>query len=119
MIIVGMDIAGVAFWNMMDENVTVTAEGYKNFLDEYVSDWCYQRGVEDPILLHDNARPHKSRIVGEFLEEKNSTLLPHPSYSPDMRPCDFNCFVHLKERLRGHRYQDFDQFNIAIKKFGA
>ncbi len=31
-----------------------------------------------------------------------------------MRPCDFNCFVHLKERLRDHRYQDFDQFNIAI-----
>ncbi len=54
-----MDTAGVAFWDMIVENVTVTAEGYTNFLDEYVSDWCYQRGVEDPILLHDNARPHK------------------------------------------------------------
>jgi transposase len=91
------------------------AEGFIIFLDECASDWCYQRSVEYPILLYNNARPHKSRIVREFLEEKNSTLLPHPSYSPDMRPCDFNCFVHLKERLRGHRYQDFDQFNIAIK----
>jgi hypothetical protein len=25
-----------------------------------------------------------------------------------------NCFGHLKERLKDHRHEDFDQLNIAI-----
>ena len=31
-----------------------------------------------------------------------------------MNPCDFNCFGHLKDRLKGPRYQDLDSLINAI-----
>ena len=31
--------------------------------------------------------------------------VPHPSYSPDLAPCDFWLFPKLKERLKGCRYE--------------
>jgi hypothetical protein len=32
---------------------------------------------------------------------KNITVLPHPSYSPDLATCDFSLFPQLKIRLKG------------------
>lgn len=52
------------------------------------------------ILQHDNARSLASRqtvVVFECLKFHN--ILPHPSYSPDMAPCDFFLSPKLKERL--------------------
>ena len=34
------------------------------------------------------------------------TVLPHPSYSPDLAPSDFHLFGPLKDALRGTRFED-------------
>ena len=39
-----------------------------------------------PILMDDNARPHKTRIVQDYLQQEAIKLLPWPSMSPDMNP---------------------------------
>ena len=44
-------------------------------------------------------------------------VLPHPPYSPDMSPPDYDLFPKLKETLRGIRFNDLDslQEEVAIQ----
>jgi hypothetical protein len=68
-----------------------------------------------PILLHDNARPHKARIVKDFLKSHRLEVWDHPPYSPDLNPCDFNCFGPLKLQINGTRYADWNQLQDALE----
>ena len=45
------------------------------------------------ILHHDNAPAHTALSVREFLatKQKQTTVLEHPAYSPDLAPSDFFC----------------------------
>ena len=40
--------------------------------------------------------------------------LAHPSYSPDLTPCDYWLFEHVKEHLRGQWIKSEDDINTAI-----
>ena len=41
------------------------------------------------LLYHDNAPAHNALSVRQLLVTKQVTALDHPSYSPDLAPCDF------------------------------
>ena len=41
-------------------------------------------------------------------------VLPHPVYSPDMSPPDFNLFPKLKEPLRGTRFYDLENLREEV-----
>jgi hypothetical protein len=58
------------------------------------------------ILHHDNAPAHDVLALREFLAKKSIMKLDHPSYSPDLAPCDFCLFPKLKTALKGHRFSD-------------
>jgi hypothetical protein len=45
------------------------------------------------LILHNNARPH--------LKDVRELLLPHPLYSPNMSPPDFDLFPKLKINMHG------------------
>jgi hypothetical protein len=32
-------------------------------------------------------------------------IVPHPSYQPDLAPCDFDLFPKLKMELKGRRFE--------------
>ena len=51
------------------------------------------RGIK---LLHDNARPHMSKIVRETMEYNGFEVIDHPPYWPDLPPCDIWLFQELK-----------------------
>ncbi|KAI6651357.1 Transposase [Oopsacas minuta] len=51
------------------------------------------RGIK---ILHDNARPHKSKEVKEKIASIGLEELEHPPYSPDLAPCDFWLFDGLQ-----------------------
>ena len=91
-----MDINGIAFWHLCEENETVTSELYRSFLETYIPVWMDGNRFKGPVILHDNATPHKSRIVTEFMLGNNFDTWSHPSFSPDIHPCDFGCFALLK-----------------------
>ncbi len=40
--------------------------------------------------------------------------LPHPAYSPDISPCDYDLFPKLKENMRGIRYTYLDELEVAV-----
>jgi len=51
----------------------------------------------DPtIILHNNAPPHRSVLVNDWLAQNNITTLEHPQYSRDLVPADFHPFPRLK-----------------------
>ena len=67
-----------------------------------------------PLLLHDNATCHTAETVRDRLAAYDWEILPHPPYSPDLSPPDFDLFPVLKETLRGKRYADLDELAVAV-----
>lgn len=41
-------------------------------------------------------------------------ILPHPSYNPNLAPCDFFPFPKLKEHLKGHHYLFDDEVLASV-----
>jgi hypothetical protein len=39
---------------------------------------------------------------------QGAEVLEHPSYSPDLAPCDFALFPNLKAELKGHKFTGFN-----------
>ena len=53
-----------------------------------------QMPVADPIFLDDNARPHRARIVDDFLRVNNVNRMDWPAMSPDL-----SCIEHFWDIL--------------------
>ena len=65
-------------------------------------------------LHHDNAPAHTAAATKEFLASEGAQLMSHSPCSPDLAPCDFFLFPHVKKQLRGTRY---DSPQDAIHSF--
>ena len=50
-------------------------------------------------MLHDNAKPHVSKMTSSFIQEQGVTEIDHPPYSPDLVPCDYWLFDCIKQHL--------------------
>ena len=62
------------------------------------------------LILHmDNAKPHRGKIVDEFIEASHLRKAPHPEYSPDVAPSDFFLFGYVKHKLEGKHYTSEDE----------
>jgi len=62
------------------------------------------------FLHHDNAPAHTALSVQQFLaKENNMAVIPHPPYSPDLAPCDFFLFPHMKGQMKGKRFADISE----------
>ena len=69
--------------------------------------------VQNPIILHDNARSHTAAVT-DLLHRWQWEILEHPPYSPDMSPCDYDVSAKVKEPLRSTRYNTTDEIIRAI-----
>ena len=56
---------------------------------------------------------HNALSVKQFLVNKNIILLEHPSYSPDLAPCDFYLFPKIKSVLQGTQFVSVE--NVKAK----
>ncbi|GFV15094.1 transposable element Tcb2 transposase [Trichonephila clavipes] len=67
---------------------TVTGLRYRDeTLDPYVRPYAAAIG-NDFILMDDNARPHRARIVEEYLEDHGLERMKWPARSPDLNPIE-------------------------------
>ena len=66
-----------------------------------------------PILLHDNAVPHKSWHVTLVIDEYKWETLKHPTYSPDLSACDFDLFPELKNAVK-RNIEDLNELKVAL-----
>ena len=51
-------------------------------------------------------------LVTDYLTKMGINTVPHPSYSPDLTPCDFWLF----SKLRGCRYEKIEEMKEAVMK---
>ena len=63
-------------------------------------------------FLKDNIPVHNSIVVTDYLTKMGMKTVPHPSYSPDLAPCDFLLFP----KLRGCRYETIEEIKEAVTK---
>ena len=68
------------------------------------------------IVHYDNARPHTSRKVFEYLESHNMEKAPQPPFSPDIAPSDFFLFGYVKNKLSGRSFRSPDELLLAVNE---
>ena len=123
MVTVWWSAHGIIHYNFMDPGETITAEKYCQELDAMHRKLQVLRpsltNRKGPILLHDNARPHISRMTLEKLNELGYETLPHPAYSPDLSPTDYHFFRHLDNFLKEKVFSNQGAARSAFEDFIA
>ena len=66
------------------------------------------------VLILDNTTLHKSNPVKTVTDRYNCEILPHPSYSPHLSPCNYDLFPKLKISLQGVRFEDLYEHVVAV-----
>ncbi|XP_015436815.1 PREDICTED: histone-lysine N-methyltransferase SETMAR-like [Dufourea novaeangliae] len=114
---------GIIHYNFLKPGETVTSVKHCHEIDKVhkkLKDLCpILVNRKGPILLHDNARPHVSRITVQKLNELGYETLPHPPYSPDLSPTDYHLFKHLKIFLREKNFKTQAAAENAVEEFIA
>jgi histone-lysine N-methyltransferase SETMAR len=87
--------------NILPKGEPVDGQRFRRFLIESLRPKLIQAGIQHPVILMDNARPHYHHIVTEYLQRRDWDVLDHPPYSPDMNPCDFDAIHRIKRGLKG------------------
>jgi [histone H3]-lysine36 N-dimethyltransferase SETMAR len=67
-------------------------------------------------LHHDNAAPHRAKLVSHFLSENGIQCIRHPPYSPDLAPCDCWLFPIWKCKLRGRSFTSRNSLGQAVSQ---
>ena len=57
----------------------------------------------------DSAPAHTALSVQQFLAKNNMSATHHPPSSPDLAPCDFFLFPHMKWQMKGERFADVSE----------
>ena len=118
MLSVWWDHLGVIYWELLPRNATINSEVYMRQLDDLRKEIRRKRPGRTTVdLLHDNARPHVSKVTREKLQKFHWTVIPHPPYSPDTAPSDFHLFRSLQHFLDGREFDDDNEVQSAINEF--
>lgn len=118
MCICAYDYQGVLVADRVPLHQSVNKEYYRAFIQGKLRPAIRRKRPEllesSPVILQDNASCHSAHIVAELLETYDWEVLPHPAYSPDMSPPDYDLFPILKEALRGRRFHSLEELNHAV-----
>ena len=94
---------GVVQITYFEKGVTIDNQRYINdCLSPMIQDVESKRpdhGVRDNSILYDKAKPHVHINIRNFLESKDLKEIDHPSYPPDLVPCDFWLFDYINKRF--------------------
>ena len=96
------DQDGPLLKNFLQRGITVNAHRYSQTLTTLRQAIKSKRPGKltcGTILFHDNASPHTAHTIMALLQEFKWTVPGHPTYSPDLSPCDYAIFGPLKKAL--------------------
>jgi [histone H3]-lysine36 N-dimethyltransferase SETMAR len=107
MLTVFWDSHGILKVDFLEKGATINSAYYVALLRDVRRSHRKPRGI--PLwLLHDNAPIHTSHQTKAAVDDCGFELVSHPPYSPDLAPSDFALFKHLKNELKGHRFESTD-----------
>jgi transposase len=104
MMIVAFHKNRVLGYRILAKNTIVNFEVYFDFLSQVILPAIKQLRIHRPIILHDNARPHKHSKVQDFFVRHRWGQLKHPPYSPDLNPCDCEDIYRIKRPNKDKRF---------------
>ena len=105
-------------WELLPPDTTITAEIYCNQLENLRAVVAKRRPEYDKIyFFHDNARPHVAKSTRNKLLEFNWKLIPHPPYSLDLAPTDYDLFRSLSNSLRDKLFDEEDGIMNHLNEF--
>lgn len=122
MLSVFWDSQGVLLLDFLPHGQTVTGDYYANLifqLREAIKNKRRGKLTAGPLLLHDNAPPHKSRTARAAIRTSGFEELDHPPYSPDVAPSDFFLFARLKKDLRGKKFSSDEELKETVDQWFA
>ena len=96
-----------------DSQQEILCWGFKGVQDEITSEEASTLQIRSVTFP---AGQCNSIVVIDYLTKVGIETVPHPSYSPDLAPCDFWLFPKLKEKLRGCRYEIIEEMKEAVTK---
>ena len=65
----------------------------------------------------DNAPCHKSTLLTTWTADREMKVVQHPSYRPDLAPCNFFLFPRIKDSLIGTRFQLTEELKEASESY--
>ena len=81
-------------------------------LDKEIEEKRPELATRKGVIFHqDNARPHTSLVTRKRLLELGWEVMPHPPYSSDLTPSDYQLFRTLHNHLNGKAFDS----NKAVK----
>lgn len=118
MLCIWWDQKGVIYYELLKPGETITGERYRQQLIKLNAEIKKKRPEwetrhESIIFQDDNARPHRTEPVKNYVENVGWESLPHPPYSPDLAPSDYHLFRSMQNLLTGIRFTSVD----GIKKW--
>jgi hypothetical protein len=110
---------GIIHYELLERNLTVTAEGYCQQLRRLEEAIQQKRPGQrhGVILQHDSARPHTANMTKAAIQERDWEILPHPPYSPDLDPSDYHLFCSLSENLHRVSFNDNAELQNSLDDF--
>jgi hypothetical protein len=108
MMIVALWRKQVLTYEILPKGQIVDKVVYLNFLERRVLPEVHRKKFGRPIILHDNARPHKHRLFREFLQKHRWEELDHPPSSPIVLTCHRRIWTEslvLKGQIRGSNFR--------------
>jgi transposase len=100
---------------------TLDSSGYIEFMRETGNKWRSLRSnpihLNEVLWMHDNARPHTSAAVRQFMETRDMKTVWQSPYSPDYNLCDRWVFSNMKSHLRQQTFNDEKEVEIAALQY--
>ncbi len=93
---------------------TVDTATFIQILGRYKESLRFRRPRKVWYLHLDNTPAHGSRNTRLHLLMTGQRVMDHPPLSPDLSPCDFWLFGHLKAPLRGRQFPSLDALQAAV-----
>ena len=92
----------------------LNGEGYINILEMALIPTTHLRGIPQGwIFQQDNATCHTSRLVQEWFDEEQITVMNWPAQSPDLNPIE-NLWVRIKERVSEQNPKSSEELWTAV-----
>ena len=114
MLCIWWDQLGVVYYELLQPNETITAESYQQQLMQLSRALKFKRSqyakkYDKVIFQHDNAQPHVAKVDKETLQALNWDVLPHPPYSPDVAPSDYQLFRSMAHCLAEQHFTSYEE----------
>lgn len=91
------------------------AENYRDILEQQMLPHAQEKMAADWIFQDDNDPKHTSRLVKQWIEQKEIAKLVWPSQSPDLNPIE-HLWEELDRRIRTRTFSKTGQLMEALQQ---